>query len=431
LHYHFNPNDYDYSFVVGRGGWFNQRKRAMIEAMKGKEPDSIRPILGTEQMSEPYLDLIDFYHLGEPANGPLKEKDPLSNSYSEQWSQEFPGLLKCFMTPYPNGVPAGQGYVCQDIPLLQYVYHPYMAVRMGGKLGLAADKSDCNWASPDPLSCGTGNIAYYLMGSEYLWGNIVELENYHEPLEVIPGSWDDSIVCTDENVSVPDLYSFCTNWGGSDDSLHADAPVTAPTITECATNSDDENNPLRGWHSPCSKHWRWMDLNYLAFLRKSIYWRTQFMPMFLIYGEMIPPAKETYPSGYITMNYNHFHDRSKTFKVDGNFVTYPACAMEHIGTFETPKVITSAFEAMEPVGVYGFTKAYFFLNNSSTAMSNVSFKMPDVAGASILVSTRLNASYTPVSENCLDTTGSCRRVNSTTYTLTLPSREIVVIRYAP
>jgi hypothetical protein len=103
--------------------------------------------LGTEMMNELYLPFLDFYQArawGQPC------------STLETW-------------PFREQMRSGQ---MRMIPLFEYVYHEYGAVRMDG------------WGK---LVREIGDLFYYNAAKVYLWGGLYEINHEYSPMEELDG----------------------------------------------------------------------------------------------------------------------------------------------------------------------------------------------------------------------------------------------------
>ena len=134
---------------------FGETKQSMLKATK-------RPVLiGTEQISEVFLDKIDFYQ-------------------ARSWAQPCSTLETW---PIRTQILSGQAEI---IPLFDYIYHEFGVVRMDG------------WGK---LVEETGNLFYDIVAKVYLWGGLYEINHEYSSMEEING-----IV----NSSQEHYYKFCT-----------------------------------------------------------------------------------------------------------------------------------------------------------------------------------------------------------------------------
>jgi len=135
----------------GEGRWLIQAYRDLIAQSRqaASEARGKPIILGTEEITENYLDLIDFNHLGGGhGTGPIRRETDRDDAL----------------------IQSGR---CVEIPLFPYVYHEYGTVRNAGRMQIS---TEC------------GGAWYYITGQEYLWGGLVELNYFRTPLELFPGT---------------------------------------------------------------------------------------------------------------------------------------------------------------------------------------------------------------------------------------------------
>ncbi len=132
---------------------------------------------GVESVTEPFIDVADYSHLGLPGDGPYRSA--LANTGPEQ--PEFSGVDKFIM----------EGRARQ-IPLLEYVAHEFGAMRTGGKVQITQRAGDA-W--------------YWVAAYNYITGGILELIYFNTPVDLLPG-------INPDNVSCPEGWpcSFMTNW---------------------------------------------------------------------------------------------------------------------------------------------------------------------------------------------------------------------------
>ncbi|MBZ0271277.1 hypothetical protein K8I61_04525 [bacterium] len=155
-------------FQVGRGGFTFEAARDMLGAVRysGAEPH----LMGTERMSEIFVDLQDFYSAGEDGSGPLRRFDIGSHDglFSDCCGQ-FTGESKWIME--------GAG---KEIPLLPFVYHPAMPVRTSS-LTLSGG-GDATHVSANNI----GDIFYWVAARAYLlYGGIASLFYDNVPIDLL------------------------------------------------------------------------------------------------------------------------------------------------------------------------------------------------------------------------------------------------------
>jgi len=132
---------------------------------------------GVENATEPFFDIVDFYHLGAPGDGPYRSKK-LS---SELDSPEFIGPDQLIMS--------GKA---RQIPLVEYVSHANGPLRTGGKL---------------QISYEIGDAWYWVAAYDYINGGITELIYFNTPVDLLPEINPEKVPC-------PGGYpcAFMTNW---------------------------------------------------------------------------------------------------------------------------------------------------------------------------------------------------------------------------
>ena len=211
----------------GAGRWMIEATREMYAASLGSGV-SRGTSTGIENVTEPFIDQIDFYHLGAEGLGPIRSKTPDSPPDAPL----FNGLHQWVMDG--NAV---------NIPLVSFVYHSYGALRTGGKV---------------QISYEMGDVFYWITASEYLWGGILELIYFNTPTDLLPGIDPDKIDC-------PGGYpcAYMTAWSSADISP-------------------------RGWHY---NDVREADPAKIDFLRLAARLRIEYAPEFLTTGRMLVPPR--------------------------------------------------------------------------------------------------------------------------------------------
>jgi hypothetical protein len=160
--------------TAGAGGFMNQAVRDILRYPRGTpNPRGFRA--GAENTTEPFVDLIDFYHLGGSGLGPLRNKNEGSNppvfSGSSRWVMQGLG---------------------RDVPLVAYLQHHNGATRTGGKM---------------MASYRIGNVFYWNALAEYLWGGMVELIYFNTPVDWLPGM-NAAEICPQQS----EACAFQTSW---------------------------------------------------------------------------------------------------------------------------------------------------------------------------------------------------------------------------
>ncbi len=236
----------------GAGRWMVQAIRDMYDNSLSLEAN--RTSMGIENASEPFIDQIDFYHLGAEGLGPIRPRAP--ESAPDQAT--FNGLHQWVMDG--NAV---------NIPLVSFVYHAYGALRTGGKIQASYDM---------------GDAFYWITASEYLWGGILELIYFNTPADLLPNIDPDQVDCEG---GYP--CAFMTAWSSADISP-------------------------RGWYYDGLRE---ADPAKLDFLRKAARLRLEQAPEYLVSGRMLTPPRldQTNPnyeydynfySSILGENYNHY-----------------------------------------------------------------------------------------------------------------------------
>ncbi|MCL4233445.1 MAG: hypothetical protein KJ042_02885, partial [Deltaproteobacteria bacterium] len=104
---------------MGWGRFVTQSERRIFERAAQTDPDFG---FGIENVTEPFVDFIDYYHLGAPGDGPYRSSDGKSPADAPQ----FVKLNRLLM----------EGWARQ-IPLMEYVTHAFGPVRVGGKVQIS------------------------------------------------------------------------------------------------------------------------------------------------------------------------------------------------------------------------------------------------------------------------------------------------------
>lgn len=165
----------------GAGRWMIQAVRDTLDQPRGMpNPRGFR--YGAENAPEPYVDLIDFYHLGASGMGPLRNKiagsDPPVYVSLQRWIIEGTG---------------------REVPLFAYLHHHHGALRTGGKL---------------QISYELGDVFYWIAQAEYLWGGVVELIYFNTSVDWLPGM-DGQVACPES----AEACGFHTSWGFNAENL--------------------------------------------------------------------------------------------------------------------------------------------------------------------------------------------------------------------
>jgi hypothetical protein len=256
---------------IGAGRWMTQAVRDMQAELIGSQGRRAYSI-GIENATEVVLDQIDYYHLGDVGVGPIRART-LSSTYDQP---KFSGINKWMM----------QGDAV-DIPLFAFAYHPYGAMRTGGKI---------------QISYEMGDIFYWATASEYLWGGILELIYFNTPVDILPGI----------------------------DTAQVDCPDGWPCAFQTGWASGPGGN--QGWYYGEDAHVA--DPDKIDFLKKAAYLRIVAAPEYLVSGRMMMPpvfAPEPDTVDYSYDFYSHI--------VGENF--------EHTGTYAAPAILAQAWQTWD------------------------------------------------------------------------------------
>lgn len=151
---------YEHGHPSGAGPWMIDSIRQILDQPRGA-PNSRGFRFGAENTNEPYIDLVDYWHLGASGVGPLRDQ----NSEFASPDDRFFGINKWIMT--------GDAV---HVPLTAYLYHHLGNVRTGGKA---------------QISYEIGDAFYWIAASEYAWGGVMELIYFNAPIDWL---WPDDKV---------------------------------------------------------------------------------------------------------------------------------------------------------------------------------------------------------------------------------------------
>jgi len=227
----------------GAGTWQQQAVRDILDDARGMaNPRGFR--YGAENVTEPYVDLVDFWHLGESGLGPMANK--IAGSNPSRFSTPAAWIMNGTAIP---------------TPLLPYLQHHLGALRTGAKMEISAEM---------------GEAFYWIAAAEYLWGGVVELIYYNTPMEWLP-TLDAAQAC-DGKV---ERCGFQTDWGRS--------AIGTP----------------RGWYTDDAV--KLADPALLAFLKNAIRLRVNSAASpYLTLGRMAaPPAFDPPPAPY-SFTYSYY-----------------------------------------------------------------------------------------------------------------------------
>jgi len=173
---------YEHGHPSGAGVWMIDAVRNILDQPRGA-PTATGYRFGAENANEPYIDLVDFWHLGSAGVGPLRDQNPDTTSADDQ----FLGLAKWIM----NGDAV-------HVPLTSYLYHHLGTMRTGGKA---------------QISYEIGDAFYWIAASEYAWGGVMELIYFNAPVDWLwPGDKPD--ICPEGQSPC----AFFTSWAEGPDS---------------------------------------------------------------------------------------------------------------------------------------------------------------------------------------------------------------------
>jgi len=254
--------------MIGHGRWIIESVRKIHDDLIGAGPARNFSI-GVENSVEPYWDQYDYYHLGDSGLGPIRNRD----TESAPGNPNFEGYNRWFMEGDAT-----------HIPLTSYVYHPYGGMRLGGKI---------------QISYEMGDIFYWAVASEYLWGGIIELIYFNTSVEIWPG-------IDPSKVSCPDGWpcAFQTGW---------------------ATGSYGNQQWFYGQDVYEA------DPGKIEFLRKAAYLRVAAANDYLGSGQMMPPPSFVIDPGTEIYDYNFYsHILGEKY--------------EHFGDFEAEALLVEAWQ---------------------------------------------------------------------------------------
>ena len=254
--------------MIGHGRWITESMRKIHDDLIGQGP-ARNFSMGAENSVEPYWDQYDYYHLGDTGIGPIRNRDPSSTNSNPN----FNGYHRWFM----------EGDAV-DIPLTAYVYHPYGSMRLGGKI---------------QISYQMGDLFYWAVASEYLWGGIIELIYFNTPVEILPDMDPSNVTC--------------------------------PGGWPCAFQT--------GWASGPYGNQRWFydeevyeaDPDKLEYLRQAAYLRVVAATDYLASGQMMPPPSFLMDPGTVSYDYDYY-----SHILGSNY--------EHYGDYEAQALLVEAWQ---------------------------------------------------------------------------------------
>jgi len=338
---------------VGVGGFVWDNQRQMVIDARDKFDYPI--LLGTEQMTELFVDSFDFYHFGGNGMGPLRA--PTRGSYDDgeySCNQEWAGLdywLK-------------QG-IAEEIPMLQYVYHPMMPVRNGIVM---LSGGTCNG---DPSDFNIGSIFYWITAREYFeYGNMVELEYSDVEMDVLCNNGGATFL---GNPMMPsNTPSYRLGWARS--SASTETLVQPPALGKRGSNSSE-----RTYGDPAK----------MAFLRMAAGLRSYIVPEFLVDGEMRKVGITiTTQTNQQTYTYNHYGQRALTpdtlcdpFSDDDDDNYDPSFIddtnWEHSGSYTADSVLKASWQNWQGIG-NNPTKILHIITNLTTTAKTLQLQMHSI-----------------------------------------------------
>ena len=172
---------FEHQHPSGSGGYLIEGGRAALDFPIGTaNPRGFR--YGGENIGEPYVDLVDYWHLGDAGAGPFRGRvmddvgQPTRFSDLNRWIMEGTGI---------------------EVPLMAYLDHHNGAIRTGGKLQISYD---------------IGEAFYWVIGAEYLWGGVAELIYFNTGVDWPPGIDPAATPCEGQTPC-----AFQASWGAGYD----------------------------------------------------------------------------------------------------------------------------------------------------------------------------------------------------------------------
>ncbi|MBZ0272234.1 hypothetical protein K8I61_09360 [bacterium] len=395
-------------FRVGRGGLFNQAMRDMTNGIRfnGSTRDHL---MGTEQMTEIFIDHYDFYHQGDQSTGPIRRYniadaagcDP-KFTYFDYW----------IMTQE-----------AQEIPLLAYVYHPAMAVHTSRSLVSGGEDS----------AHDIGEIFYWQAALEYLvFGGMIELGYDNVPIDIL--------AYADPSIPLPDMdedgKSYQLGWARCyDDSEHDQAPNSNPNCDGVGKHTA-ANSTERTFGDPEKEKF----LRMLAATRSYRIWD------FLAFGDVRKPGTFSFggsPPIYTPFDYNHYNERPRPLMVacDGSYCLDDLCIEPcsdgdcsfNGGAFAGDRIIHASWKVhpkplfQKPQVLYAIANIY----DQAVSLNynvNISTEYGATTGYACAITLNPNsATYADWPGTSLGTVVSSRTFSN----LSVPSHNVLLIRIAP
>lgn len=242
---------------MGWGRFLTQAKRQMFERAARTDPDFG---FGIENVTEPFVDFVDYYHLGAPGDGPYRNSD--GNSPAD--APRFARVNRLVM----------EGWARQ-IPMMEYVTHAFGPVRVGGKV---------------QISDVIGDAWYWVAAYNYVNGGMLELIYYNEH---------------------PELFA----------TIHPEA-VTCPGGYPCAfQNGWIDRDGMRGWTKDDLKE---ADPDKVEFLRRCVELRLALGNPWLTSGRMLPPPGMDSLPAPVSFSYDFYSSiNGPSREHRGQWVTHP------------------------------------------------------------------------------------------------------------
>jgi hypothetical protein len=242
---------------VGMGGFVWEAQRNMIEETRRNASDVADTLLGTEQMTEVFIDKFDYYGSGEGGLGPLR---PFRVPADDDDDDDDDACLANFVFP-DDAIMAGNAV---EIPMLQYVYHPMMPIRMDGAWFSGSHPSTPSF--PYGGTYDSGDIYYWVAARAYFdYGAMIQMYFSESEIDVLSFS-DPSysfLPVMDQNTP-----SYRLGWWR--DTANPETVV---------------GDLQKGKHSAGSTERAIGDPPKMAYLRLAAAIRSYIVPTFLVYGE--------------------------------------------------------------------------------------------------------------------------------------------------
>ncbi|NLH47398.1 MAG: hypothetical protein GX444_02230 [Myxococcales bacterium] len=275
---------------VGSGGFVWEVQRDMIDATRHNPWSNQQDmLLGTEQMTEIFIDLFDYYGAGENSLGPLRRYSSLGQ-YCQQrnFFQQDRWIME------------GDA---KEIPMLQYVYHPMMPIRNDGAWFSGGEGSTYN----------SGDIYYWVLAREYLeYGATISMWFTDAEMDVLSDNTNYDFLPSMD----PQTPSYRLDW------------VRTQESTETLTASDTQP----GKHGYDSIERAVGDPKKEAFLRLMAALRSYVIPDFLVSGDMRTTGIKPYSTQQ--GEYSYYFYTSLGHKLCQNDNLWEHCSNPLLGQYD-------------------------------------------------------------------------------------------------